>query len=172
MFSDFQNRVIGVPQIAPEFGVGLGNVIFDGPRRDEDFGAEQVTGNPDDRYAFRTSPLRNVALQDAFFHNGAFTRLEDAIAHHLDVEKSARMYDPDKAGVDPDLQGRLGPIEPVLERLDPILSDPIVLSDREFTDLLVFVRDGLLDPRARNLCQLIPSEVPSGYSLLEFEECP
>lgn len=37
-------------------------------------------------------PLRNVALQPAFFHNGAFTRLEDAIRHHLDVFDSARHY--------------------------------------------------------------------------------
>ena len=60
-------------------------MIFDGPGEDEDFGLEQVTGDPADRYKFRTSPLRNVALQPAFFHNGAFTRLEDAIRHHLDV---------------------------------------------------------------------------------------
>src|SRR6266567_9020349 len=31
MFSDFEERVIGVPQIAPSFGVGQGNVIFEGP---------------------------------------------------------------------------------------------------------------------------------------------
>jgi len=37
---------------------------------------------------FRTSPLRNAALQSAFFHNGCFTRLEDAIRHHLDVFSS------------------------------------------------------------------------------------
>jgi cytochrome c peroxidase len=74
MFSDFQMHVAGVPQIAPEFGVGQGNVIFDGPGQDEDFGLEQITGNPADRYKFRSSPLRNVALQPAFFHDGAFTR--------------------------------------------------------------------------------------------------
>ena len=90
MFSDFRMHVAGVPQIAPEFGVDKGNVIFDGPGEDEDFGLEQVTGNPNDRYKFRSSPLRNVALQPAFFRNGAFTRLEDAIRHHLDVHDSAR----------------------------------------------------------------------------------
>jgi cytochrome c peroxidase len=73
MLSDFRNHVIGVPQVAPLFGVGKGNIIFDGPGKDEDFGLEQVTGNPADRYKFRTSPLRNVAVQPAFFHNGAFT---------------------------------------------------------------------------------------------------
>ena len=54
MFSDFEMHVIGVPQIAPAFGVGTGNMIFDGPGEDEDFGLEQVTGNPADRYKFRT----------------------------------------------------------------------------------------------------------------------
>ena len=58
MFSDFKNHVAGVPQIAPYFGVGEGNVIFDGPGEDEDFGLEQITGDPADRYKFRTSPLQ------------------------------------------------------------------------------------------------------------------
>src|SRR6266705_1950304 len=89
MFSDFTQHVIGVPQIAPAVGDPLaGNVTFDGPGHNEDFGLEQVTGDPNDRYRFRTSPLRNVAVQPTFFHNGAFTRLEDAIRHHLDVVAS------------------------------------------------------------------------------------
>src|SRR5215469_12509273 len=124
MFSDFRMHVMGVPQIAPEFGVGKGNVIFDGPGQDEDFGLEQITGDPADRYKFRSSPLRNVALQPAFFHNGAFTRLEDVIYHHLHVLESARNYDPIRAGVTKDLTLRLGPIEPVLARLDPLLLNP------------------------------------------------
>ena len=38
-----------------------------------------VTGSTTDAYRFRTSPLRNVGLQPTFFHNGAFTKLEDAV---------------------------------------------------------------------------------------------
>ena len=164
MFSDFKNRVIGVPQIAPLFGVGKGNVIFDGPGQDEDFGLEQVTGDPNDRYKFRTAPLRNLAVVPAFFHNGAFTRLEDAIYHHLDVYESARNYDPRRAGVDNDLTLRLGPIEPVLARLDPLIKSAVHLNNQEFNDLVEFVRNGLLDKRAKkeNLCTLIPRTVPSG----------
>ena len=124
MFSDFQMHVIGVPQIAPFFGVGHGNVIFDGLGQDEDFGLEQVTGNPADRYKFRSTPLRNASLQAAFFHNGAFRRLEDAIRHHLDVFLSARSYHPKSAGIDDDLAYRLGPIEPLLQRIDPLLAHP------------------------------------------------
>ena len=173
MFSDFENHVIGVPQIAPVFGVGAGNVRFDGPGRDEDFGAEQITGDPADRYKFRTSPLRNVALQPAFFHNGAFTRLRDAIVHHLSAVDSARAYDPKRAGVARDLRLRIGPTEPVLARLDARLLTPSRLSLAEVNALVAFVRDGLLDSRARpeELCSLIPDAVPSGRPLAVFQSC-
>lgn len=174
MFTDFKNRVVGVPQIAPYFGAGTGNVLFDGPGQDEDFGLEQVTGRTADRYKFRTAPLRNLAVAPAFFHNGAFTRLEDAIQHHLNVYESARQYNAVAAGVDIDLTHRLGPIEPVLSRLDRRLRDPIALTRAEFTDLVAFVRDGLLDKRAtkENLCALEPRSVPSGSPTLQFRGCP
>jgi cytochrome c peroxidase len=174
MFSDFQMHVLGVPQIAPEFGVGKGNVVFDGPGQDEDYGLEQITGNPADRYKFRSSPLRNAALQPAFFHNGAFTRLEDAIYHHLHVFESARGYDAVRAGVDRDLTLRFGPIEPVLARIDPLLLHPPQLTAEEFGNLVTFVRTGLLDSRAerQNLCQLIPATLPSAMTPLRFENCP
>jgi cytochrome c peroxidase len=174
MFSDFEMHVIGVPQVAPHFGAGFGNVIFDGPGRDEDFGLEQVTGNPDDRYRFRTSPLRNVALQPAFFHNGSFTRLEDAIRHHLDVFTSARSYHPVAAGVDKDLVHRLGPTEPVLARVDPRLAAPTFLTADELASLVAFVSNGLLDPRAsrNSLCSLVPTSLPSGMPPLRFQACP
>jgi cytochrome c peroxidase len=172
MFSDFSQHVIGIPQIAPAPNdPATGNVTFDGPGQNEDFGLEQITGNSDDRYKFRTSPLRNVALQPTFFHNGAFTRLEDAIRHHLDVLSSVSNYSPITAGVAPDLCGPLGPMAPVLSRLDPLVSTPIHLTDDEFQQLLDFVRNGLLDPRAKpdNLRKLVPKAVPSGRPTLKFE---
>jgi cytochrome c peroxidase len=167
MFSDFAAHVIGVPQIAPV----TGNVTFDGPGANEDFGLEQITGNPEDRYKFRTSPIRNVALQPAFFHNGAFTTLEDAIAHHLDVFTSMRSYNPEAAGVAADLRAPMGPAEPVLARLDPTLASPIHLSPDEFRNLVDFVRYGLLDKRAmpENLRKLTPRELPSGFPVLVFQ---
>jgi len=173
MFSDFLMHNIGVPQIAPFFGVGKGNVIFDGPHQDSDFGLEQITGDARDRYKFRSSPLRNAALQPAFFHNGAFTRIEDAIAHHLNVADSARHYSAIQAGVDRDLTFRVASPEPILATVDPLLAHPIQLSHQEFQDLVKFVRDALLDDRAKaeNLCSIIPGSVPSGLPLLHFENC-
>jgi cytochrome c peroxidase len=165
MFSDFEQHVAGIPQIAPT----LGNVLFDGPGSDEDFGLEQVTGNSADRYAFRTSPLRNVALQPAFMHNGAFVRLEDAIRYHLDALGQASMYRPDL--LPPDLRVRSGPLAPVLSRLDQRLRTRVALTDDEFASLVDFVRNGLLDPEARpeRLRRLVPEKLPSGRAGLAFQ---
>ncbi len=172
MFSDFDNHNIGVPQVAPAFGRNTGNVVFDGPNQDEDFGLAQVTGKDSDRYKFRTSPLRNVALQPAFFHNGAFTRLNDAIRHHLNVAWSNRYYSPLLMGVAPDLLWRRGPSQPVLATLDAKIQ-PVNLDSNEFDDLLSFVATGLLDPRAipAALCAQVPAAVPSGLPIHRFQGC-
>lgn len=172
MFSDFSQHVVGVPQIAPQAGnPSAGNVTFDGPGQNEDFGLEQITGNPNDRYMFRTSPLRNAAMQPAFFHNGAFTRIEDAIRHHLDVKSSVNSYNTSSAFVAADLRGPLGPMAPVLARLDPLLVNSVQLNADEFSDLVDFVKNGLLDERAKaeNLRKLVPRAVPSGRPVMTFE---
>jgi cytochrome c peroxidase len=165
MFSDFEQHVAGIPQIAPSFS----NMVFDGTGANEDFGLEQVTGSPADRYAFRTSPLRNVALQPAFMHNGAFVRLEDAIRYHLDAVDGAAAYVSEL--LPPDLRGPGGPMQPVLERLDPLLREPVELTDEEFAWLVDFVGNGLLDPAVRphRLRRLIPEKLPSGQAGLLFQ---
>lgn len=165
MFSDFRQHVIAVPQVAP----AVTNAVFDGPGENEDFGLEQVTGNPEDRYKFRTSPLRNLAVQPTFCHNGAFTSIEEVIRHHCETEVTARSYRPDRLA--DDLQGSMGPIEPVLERLDPLMASVPSMQGRDLSDLVAFVTQGLLDPRAefRHLRRLIPARVPSGRPVLTFE---
>jgi cytochrome c peroxidase len=170
MFSDFQPRRIGGPQLAPVFGIGTGNVIFDGPGENEDFGFEQTEHDTALRYTFRTAPLRNLKVAPAYFHNGAFGTLEAAIAHHLDVEASLRHYDPDANNVPADLFP--GPYEGILTAgIDPLLRTPIQLTKKEFRDLVEFVRDGLFDRRVRKLCDQIPESVPSGLPLQRFEGC-
>jgi cytochrome c peroxidase len=166
MFSDFQQHVIGVPQLVPSDT----NNTFDGPGANEDFGREDFTANPGDRYAFRTAPLRNISLSPAFMHDGAFTSLRAAVVHHLDVAASARSYDPAAQGVPPDLR-QVGPIDPILARLDSRVATPRLLDDTQIDDLVAFVRDALLDPRATpdNLRRLVPTSVPSGRPLLRFE---
>jgi cytochrome c peroxidase len=165
MFSDFKEHVAGIPQINPSFS----NMIFDGVGMNEDFGLEQVTGKSADRFAFRTSPLRNVALQPAFMHNGAFVRLEDAIRYHLSATDGAAAYS--TALLPADLQGATGPAQPVLDRLDYLLRTDPRLTEDEFDALVDFVRNGLLDPAARpdRLLRLIPPTLPSGRANLIFQ---
>jgi cytochrome c peroxidase len=164
MFSDFKQHVAGIPQIVPS----TGNVLFDGPGANEDYGLAQVTGNVSDRYAFRTSPLRNVALQTAFMHNGAFVRLEDAIRYHLNAMDGAASFNTSQLPAD--LRGPTGPMQPVLARLDRSLRKPVKLSEEEIAWLVDFVGDGLLDPDARpeRLRRLIPDRLPSGLANLIF----
>ena len=185
MFSDFQPHVAGIPQVAPaSFGLKPGgnpqnpkdfegNFEFSGPNHDEDFGREELTNDPMDRYAFRTAPLRNIGWQAAFFHNGAFTNLKDALKYHLNTKKMAPNYDAVAAGLPEDLTQRLGPIDPVLKRLDPrvVAMGKLKLTQGEFDDLYAFVNEGLMDLRALpdNLVGLIPKELPSGRKVLTFQ---
>jgi cytochrome c peroxidase len=170
MFSDFRVHRIAGPQVFPQFGVGLGNVHFDGPGNDEDFGIEQTSGDSAQRYMFRTAPLRNLAVAPAFFHNGAFGSIAAAIRHHLDVEASARGYDPKANHLPADLSA--GPIEPVLAAgIDPLLAQPKHLSDTQFERLVAFVTNALLDERVLEFCDQIPERVPSGRPLHTFEGC-
>ena len=78
---------------------------------------------------------------------------------------------PQRPGYALDLRGPTGPIAPVLARLDPALVAPINLSNDEFRQLLDFVRNGLLDPKARPeyLRKQIPARVPSGRPLQRFQ---
>ena len=170
MFSDFLPHRIGGPQVAPAFGPGTGNVIFDGPDENEDFGFMQTTGDPGLRYMFRTAPLRNLKIAPGFFHNGAFATLEAAIAHHLDVRESLRSYDPVAHELPADLSA--GPFEGILaEGIDPLVRRRNRLSEQEFSDLVAFVRDGLFDERVLDFCDQLPDAVPSGLPLQEFEGC-
>ena len=137
----------------------------------QDFGLFDITEDNHDIFKFRTSPLRNLATQSSFFHNGSFTRLTDALRYHLRTLQLGPGYDPAQAGVAADLTHNTGPIGPVLQRLDPVLRTPVSLTAGEFSDLLAFLRDGLLDERAlpEFLAGAIPKSLPSGLPLHVFE---
>jgi cytochrome c peroxidase len=166
MFSDFDNHVLAVPQIVPLES----NAEYDGPAGNEDFGVERITGNPEDRYRFRTTPLRNAAFQPTFMHNGAFVCMEDAIRHHTELFASIDAFS--TARLDASLQGSLGPMEPMLERAHKFSVEPRgILTDDEFRNLTDFVQNALMDPDAHPdaLRHLIPDAVPSGLPVHDFE---
>ena len=86
MFTDFQEHAIAAPQIVPSST----NNTFDGLDANQDFGREDAAGDPADRYRFRTPSLRNVAVEAAYMHDGAFRTLAAAIRHHLDAIASLK----------------------------------------------------------------------------------
>ena len=127
MFTDFQNHVSGVPQIAPKaYRAAARGAIrstrttsratscFRGRVRTRTSAGKRSPATR--RTATSSAPHRCATsrmLQPAFFHNGSFTRLEDALRYHLNTLRLARVYDPAAAGIDADLRVRRGPIDPV-----------------------------------------------------------
>ncbi len=181
MFSDFQVHNVGTPQIYPEFGPGTGNVPFSelGCTNKTatgrlDFGREEFTGNIDDRYKFRSSPLRNVKLQPFFFHNGSFNDLKNAIAFHLNPLNNINSYTPGNNGVPANLHYMPSDMPDVMATIDPALAAGIDLTPAELDDLFVFVRDALYDNSAapEKMKKLIPQTVPSGVAVSFFEDPP
>lgn len=165
--TDMDFHAIGIPQIGPGFG--------DGPSGREDFGREDFTGDPADRYRFRTPSLRNTALTGPWGHNGAFNSLRAVVEHHFDPEASLRSYDPSQLVLPsrPDLDA-----QDLLAFNDPAVTDSIAdaiemdfpdrpLSGGDVDDLMAFL-NALTDPSAGDLRKSVPMSVPSGLPLAEI----
>ncbi len=145
---------IGMPQFGPGKGHGAGG--------DDDFGREGVTGDPDDRYHFRTPTLLNVALTAPYGHVGQYATLEAMVRHYVDPADQRRDYDIFAHVSDPDLSGTLVDNQnDVLSRLDPRVRG----RTRFDVNSVVTFLHALTDDGARDLAALIPATVPSGLAV-------
>ncbi len=158
LFTDQEAHAIGVPQVGPGKGA-------ESPR---DFGRGRETGNQADRYAFRTPPLRNVAITGPWMHDGAFTTLRATVVHHLDPARSLRNYDVSQLSplLQETFQSDEATIEAILANLDPLVATPQTLSDEQVNELLAFL-EALTDPAALDLRGDIPTSVPSGLPVAD-----
>ncbi len=154
LLSDGAYHAIGVPQI------GAGR---DAAATDQ--GRYLVTGREEDRYAFRTPPLRNVALSMPYMHDGAYLTLEDAVRHHLDPVAHLTAYD--GAGLPADLAGTLHHEQDaaIAAHVDPDVAPLRPLDDGEVQELVAFLV--ALDSRAETNVASVPMagepiSVPSG----------
>ncbi|MEO0416601.1 MAG: cytochrome c peroxidase, partial [Verrucomicrobiota bacterium] len=80
--------------------------IGPGPAANEDmdFGvAHRSNAGLDQKFAFRTPPLRNVELTAPYMHNGAYTTLKAAVEHHINPVNSLKYYDPGQ--LEPEFRG-------------------------------------------------------------------
>jgi cytochrome c peroxidase len=142
----------------PQIGDGKGR------ERPLDLGRARETGNDCDRFAFRTPPLRNVALSGPWMHNGAFTTLEAAVRHHFDPQTSLQHYDPNQLPepLQETCQNAPETLAAILKWYTPHNpSDSVRLTDQEIHLLLAFL-EALTSPSALDLAHTIPASVPSG----------
>ena len=144
--SDDAFHDVAIAQLGPGEG--------DGASGRDDFGRMRVTGDPADRYLFRTTPLRNVELTGPYGHDGAITDLRAFIDHYSESDVKLLAYDPMQ--LEPSLQSTLLPsATDILAQRDTIIRG-VVLSS-ETVDALVDYMSALTDPAARTIDRLIPA---------------
>jgi cytochrome c peroxidase len=159
--SDFRHHDTGLAQIGPGKG--------DGPDGRDDFGRERVTGDPGDRYAFRTPPLHNVALTGPYGHAGEFGRLRAHVQHYIDPEASLLDYRIERHVAERALwPSLLDNRDDVLAWLAPELGAlafprPGQVRARRIARFL----EALTDPSAASRPQLVPASVPSGLPVAD-----
>lgn len=163
--TDNSFRSIALPQIGP----GKGH-DFDGHG---DFGLEALSGNPSDRYKFRTPTLRNVALTAPYGHSGAYDTLEDMVRHHLNTSTAITNYDcvntpvlpsrPDLDALDCIVQNDPSRVAAIANSSDVV---PVSLKDKEVKQIIDFL-NALTDPSSIDLRSDLPKRAPSGLTLAE-----
>ncbi|MGI3167838.1 cytochrome-c peroxidase [Pseudooceanicola sp. C21-150M6] len=157
--TDHRFHAIGLPQLGP------------GKEPDSyaDKGRIAVTGDPEDRYRFRTPSLRNVAITGPYGHNGAYSDLEAMVRHHLDPVQSLAQYDRTQArlhdvSVELNDWGAMSDFDEVMRIAEAIELAPVDLSDTEVAALIAFL-GALTDPNAGRGRLGAPESVPSGLPL-------
>lgn len=148
--SDDKFHDVAVAQLGPGEG--------DGTLGGDDFGRMRVTGDPVDRYLFRTTPLRNVELTGPYGHDGAIASLRGFVAHYSESDTKLLTFDPNT--LPSALRGTVQPnAGDILAQRDPLLAG-VVLTD-DLVDRLMDYMAALTDDAARDLSKLVPSRVPS-----------
>ena len=154
--TDQEHHNIGVPQLGPGKD----------PMTSLDPGRALVTSQAEDEFAFRTPPLRNVAVTGPWMHNGAYSKLEDAIAHYADPTEALMGYDASQ--LDDSVQGTVklddATISKIIANLDELVVNGPTLSGEQIEDLSAFLFS-LTSPSIDQLPGITPTSVPSGLAV-------
>ena len=156
LLTDQQFHNLAIPQV----GHGKGR------EQPLDLGRARETGNDCDRYAFRTAPLRNVAITGPWMHNGAYTTLEGAIRHQVNPPEYLQNYDPEQLSelMKDTCQDHPEILEAILVSYRQTPSHGVNLSTEEVQLIIAFL-EALTSPSALNLEHTIPETVPSGLKV-------
>ena len=155
LLSDMQFHNIGVPQVGPGKGA----------EEPYDYGRARETGDESDLFAFRTPPLRNVAITGPWMHNGAYATLEAAVLHHLDPAQAVENYDYSQLSSLMVAEDSGDTAVHAAALNEPSFARPCPpLTEAEVAALLAFL-ESLTSPSALDLSHTIPESVPSGLSV-------
>lgn len=157
LMTDQQPHNLGIPQFGPgkDIDVPL------------DYGQIVESGEAEDLFAFRTPPLRNVALTGPWMHNGAYENLEAAIRHHLNPGKALDNYSVQNLPKELQIsfQDDPGVIKRIKETIDPLLKNGrLQANEQEIQDLLAFMQ-ALTEESAKKQITKAPQHVPSGLAV-------
>jgi len=167
--SDNTFHAIAMPQI----GSGRGSNSPGKTGGHEDFGREQVTGDPNDTLKFRTPSLRNIALTAPYGHDGAYNTLRAVVEHHMDAVSSLYAYNSNRQAILPthpalDAENYVAMDDP--DRVDFIAAHnelaPFDFDDEDVDRIMDFL-NALTDPGSIDLRsdQDVVNGVPSGLPL-------
>ena len=157
LLTDQQFYNLAVPQLGPGKD-GLGT----------DLGRFLETGEEADRYAFRTPPLRNVALTGPYMHNGIYSTLEEVVRHHLDPAGSLGGFNAERL---PSLyaeayRSEQSSANELLANVAPQLAPENKLIAEEVELIIAFLHS-LTSPSAVEMSDLVPPSVPSGLPVYD-----
>lgn len=142
LFTDYQFEALGVPR-NPEIQANADPHYFDlgicGPERKDVF-AKQA-GNCG---LFKTPSLRNVAMRQAFFHNGVYHKLEDVLRFYVERDIHPEKFYPRKADGAVDVYNDLPPqyranLDTIDAPFDRKPGQQPALDEVEMKDLIAFL---------------------------------
>ena len=152
----------------------------DGPTGRDDFGRERVTGNAAERYAFRTTPLRNVEHTAPFGHTGEIVDLRDFIAHYSQQfddngnpigvipgpAQNLREYDVTQ--VDSRLQATmLVNADDIIATIDPLFQTGSPIRPEFVDPITAFMLANTDKKSIQNAVKAVPTSVPSGLPVAD-----
>ncbi|MFK7978046.1 MAG: cytochrome-c peroxidase [Halioglobus sp.] len=166
-FSDEEFHVLATPQI----GRGKG----DGETGDDDFGRFRETGEPADKYAFRTPTLLNVAVTGPWTHAGAYNDLYAMIEHHVNPAEAIENYDFTLAALQQGIQkdnaeANTAKALAAFQALETSKLPTLELTAAEIEDLVEFMH-ALTDPCVLDrecMSPWIPDNTDSGPDALQL----
>jgi len=140
----------------------------------DDFGRERVTGDPADRYKFRTTPLRNVQATGPFGHAGEIVELE-AFVRHYSVRLEGKIPIGSPAGPAQNLREYdvlqiedrleltlLDNVDDIVANIDPLFRNGSPIQPDFVAPISAFMRANTDKDSLQRMQHVTPASVPSG----------